>query len=270
MEVIIDMPMLDLNGSSLYYSVIGKGIPIVFIHPPLLTNSNFYYQKRELFREFQVITFDIRGHGNSQNSKIPITYNLIVADILCLLDHLKINKAVICGYSTGGSIVLEYLINASERALGGIIISGMSEVRDNLKDKISLGVTFANIEDFPILALAISWGNSNTKAMFNKLFQDALKGNPENIKQYYLYSLHYNCTDNLEKIELPVLLVYGKKDRQFSYYADLLQEKLPYTELKYIDNVKHQIPTKASYDVNNLIKRFIFAHNKTNIGETYL
>jgi pimeloyl-ACP methyl ester carboxylesterase len=50
-----------------------------------------------------MITFDIRGHGKSQYSNKPLTFPLIVEDIKLLLDHLEVEKAFICGYSTGGS-----------------------------------------------------------------------------------------------------------------------------------------------------------------------
>ena len=112
------MPMLDLDGISLYYTVKGKGIPIVFIHPPVLTSVNFKYQMDELSKKFKVITFDIRGHGRSKYSKQAITYQLIVEDIKHLLDHLEVKKAFICGYSTGGSISLEFLLSHGDRALG--------------------------------------------------------------------------------------------------------------------------------------------------------
>ncbi|MEJ9229904.1 alpha/beta hydrolase [Peribacillus butanolivorans] len=255
------MAMLDVDGISLYYTVKGNGIPIVFIHPPVLTSLNFKYQVEELSQKFKVITFDIRGHGRSQYSRSPVTYPLIVKDIKHLLDHLKVNKAFICGYSTGGSIVLEYLLNSSDRALGGIVIGGMSEVRDKyLKQKISLGISLANKDAVPILALSISWSNSNTQKLFNKMFNEALKGDARNIEQYYHYSLHYNCTHQLEKINLPILLVYGKKDKPFYPYAKLLHEKLPCKELKFIDHANHQIPTKAANDLNERIKHFIYTH----------
>ncbi|MGM0885778.1 MAG: alpha/beta fold hydrolase [Bacillota bacterium] len=256
------MPVLDVDGTSLYYSVRGKGVPIVFIHPPVLTSVIFEYQMEELSEEFKVITFDIRGHGRSQYSRQPVTYPLIIEDIKQLLDHLKIKKAMICGYSTGGSIVLEYLLSCADRALGGIVIGGMSEVRDKyLKQKISLGISLANKDAVPLLALSISWSNSNTIKLFNEMFNEALKGDARNIEQYYHYSLHYNCTHQLEKINLPILLIYGKKDKPLYHYANLLHEKLPCTELKFIDHVKHQIPTKATNDLNESIKHFI--HTQT-------
>jgi len=174
-------------------SVRGKRVPIVFIHPPVLTSVNFEYQVEELSEEFKVITFDIKGHGRSQYSRQPVTYPLIKEDIKHLLDHLKIKKAFICGYSTGGSIVLEFLLSCAVRSLGGIVIGGMSDVRDTLKQKVSLSISLAKKDAVPILALSISWSNSNTRKLFNKMFNEALKGDARNIEQYYLYSLHYTC-----------------------------------------------------------------------------
>lgn len=66
-------------------------------------------------------------------------------------------------------------------------------------------------------------------------------------------SLHYNCTHQLEKINLPTLLI----DKPMYRYAHLLHEKLPNTKLRFIDHVKHQIPTKAANELNDSIKHFI-------------
>ncbi|MDF2083759.1 alpha/beta hydrolase [Bacillus hominis] len=264
------MPMLNVDGSSLYYTVKGKGAPIIFIHPPVLTCVNFEYQIEELSQKFKVIAFDIRGHGRSQYSRQPISYPLIVEDIRRLLDHLGVKKAFICGYSTGSSVALEFLLTFAESALGGILIGGMSEVRDGyLKNKISLGVKLAKTGAVSFLALSISWGNSNTHKLFRKMFKEARKGNAQNIEQYYRYSLHYNCTNQLRNIELPVLLVYGKKDKSFYDHAKLLHGKLPCNELNFIDNIKHQIPTKAAKELNEMIKQFVFIHTEMNREETF-
>jgi pimeloyl-ACP methyl ester carboxylesterase len=252
------MPMLDVDGISLYYSVKGEGTPIVFIHPPLLTSANFRYQIEELSQSFKVITFDIRGHGRSLYSVQPITYPLIVEDIKRLLDHLGIPKAFLSGYSTGGSIVLEFLLTFPDLSLGGIVISGMSEVGDwYLKKRISFARILAKSRTVRFLASAISWGNANKHAMFKELFKEALKGDVRNIEQYYCYSLQYNCTNRLTSIDFPILLLYGTKDKSFHGYANLLHEKLPSSELKFLANEKHQLPTKAAKELNRMIRQFI-------------
>lgn len=253
--------MLDVDGVSLFYSENGKGVPIIFIHPPLLTSANFTYQIDELSQSFRVITFDIRGHGRSQYSSKPTTYPLIVKDMICLMDHLGIEKAFICGYSTGGTILLEFMLSYGDRAIGGIVISGMSEVSDlYLRQRISLAIKLAKPKTLSFLALSITWGNSDTKATNKLLYDEAIKGDTRNIKQYYQYSLSYNCTDQLEKIEQPILLVYGKKDKSFHRYANQLHEKLPRNELKFLSKKKHQIPTKAAFELNQMITDFIHHH----------
>lgn len=252
------VPILDVEGSSLYFEVKGEGIPLVFIHPPLMTSVNFVYQAEQLSKVYKVITFDIRGHGRSVYSKLAITYQLIVSDIVSILDYLGVDKAFICGYSTGGSVLLEFLLTNPDRALGGIVISGMSEVKDfYLKRRISLAVKLANKKAISVLALAISLGNSDTSHTFRTLYKDASYGDVRNIQQYFRYSLQYNCTSRLQAIDSPVLLVYGMKDKAFHQYARQLHEKLPHNELILLEKEKHQIPTKAADKLNEKIDRFI-------------
>ncbi|MBB4825212.1 pimeloyl-ACP methyl ester carboxylesterase [Sporosarcina luteola] len=259
------MPVTNIDGVDLYYHVRGKGIPIVFIHPPLLTSMNFIYQVNELSNHFKVIVFDIRGHGNSSFSEKRLTYPLISQDIKRLLDHLKIDQVFICGYSTGGSIALDFLLTYPNRSLGGILIGALSEVMDkSLRNKINLGVRLADWRALKVLALSVSSTNSNTRHLFRDLYSNAIKGKIENIKQYYQYSLQYNCTARLDQIKLPVLLLYGEKDRAFHRYAQLLQKKLPVNEYILIGDITHQLPTKAAGSVNNFIKKFISIHGAKN------
>lgn len=255
------MPYLDVEGTSLFYSVRGQGVPIVFIHPPLLSSTNFEPQSSRLSRDFKIITFDLRGHGKSEYSSVPIRYSRIARDIVYLLDELGLEKAYICGYSTGGTIALDFLINHADRALGGIVVSGMSEVRGPyLKKKIALGMSIANQGKMNLLASAVAWGNTNRMDMFLKMYKDARPGDARNIAQYYRYSIDYNCTNQLGGIQLPVCLVYGERDKTFHFYARLLNEKLPNRELTFIKGAKHQIPTKSADIFNGIVKNFIMRH----------
>jgi pimeloyl-ACP methyl ester carboxylesterase len=84
-------------------------------------------------------------YNNSKDyvSTQTVTYPLIVEDIKQIMDHLGVQKAFICSYSTGGSIALEFLLTAPERALGGIFVGGIfvggiSQVMDWRLKKITL------------------------------------------------------------------------------------------------------------------------------------
>jgi pimeloyl-ACP methyl ester carboxylesterase len=255
------LPTLKINGVNLYYQVKGNGIPIIFVHPPLLSSINFKYQIEGLSNKFKTIVFDIRGHGNSTFSDEPLTYPLISHDIKQILDHLNIDKALLCGYSTGGSIVLDFLLTYPGRASGGILLGAMSEVNDwSLKNRISLAAMLAKTKALDALAISICFGNSNNRKMFKDLYLDAKKGNIKNIEQYYRYSLIYNCTAQLNRIKHPVLSIYGEKDTGFHHYAHLINEKLPNNELVFIKKGKHQLPTKSAVEVNKLIYQFAKDH----------
>lgn len=256
------MPFLTNGDCRLYYTVQGQGTPILFIHPPLLTHFNFFNQTKKLSESFQIITFDIRGHGRSSYSRQPLTYPLIAEDMKRLLDHLRIRRAYICGYSTGGSIALEFLLSDPDRAYGAILISGLPEISDRpLIIQIHMAITLIRLKAMPLLSLLIFGGNMNTMASFWKMMREGRKGSSQNIEQYYRYSLSYNCTDQLEDIKTPVLLIYGRKDQGFFRYAQILHEKLPYNRLEWIKDVKHQIPTKAPEELNDLIRQFVRPQN---------
>ncbi|NUU62797.1 alpha/beta fold hydrolase [Paenibacillus agri] len=252
------MPHTLINGYNMHFKDCGKGTAIIFIHPPVLTSLNFQYQMK-LSANFRTLAFDIRGHGQSEASRKEITYPLITQDIRELMNRLKIEKAFICGYSTGGSVVLDFLLTCPERALGGIVIGGMSEVSDKkLRNKISRGRFFSQIGAVGVIAFSTAWSQGKLKlSLIRSLFNDARKANAKNAEQYYQYSLDYNCTAQLGKIQQPVLLVYGEKDTLFHPYAKLLKERLPKSELVFIKNSKHQIPTKAADELNELIELFI-------------
>lgn len=67
-----------------------------------------------------------------------------------------IEKALLCGYSTSVSVVLEFLLTCPERALGGILINGMSEVSDwMLRYKISLGCIFSKLGAVSTIAFPV-------------------------------------------------------------------------------------------------------------------
>lgn len=258
------MPMIKVRGAFLHVQVYGRGTPILFIHPPMLTGLNFIYQMQELSSDFQIITFDIRGHGHSTSSEgEPITYTLVAEDMVGILDKLGIEKVYIAGYSTGTGIALEFLLKYPERGLGLINISGMSEVSDwTLTKEIQLGAFLAGKGMTKLLAASISWSNSNDRELAIKLFRDSRNADPASVKQYYETSYKYRCTEDLWKISQPSLSVYGDQDLQFYKYAAKIHKGLPYDQLVYIRDGNHQLPTKSAIELNDLIKAFIYQHQK--------
>lgn len=71
-----------------------------------------------LARNFRVIALDYRGHGKSDKPHDPKAYGMEMArDVLRLMDHRKIARAHLVGYSLGGHIVAKLLTTSPERFL---------------------------------------------------------------------------------------------------------------------------------------------------------
>ncbi|MFC0211794.1 alpha/beta fold hydrolase [Paenibacillus chartarius] len=252
------MPFADINGTRLHYSITGSGLPVVFVHPPLLEGNSFVYQQEQLSDSYQVITFDIRGHGRSRYSELPVTFPLLARDICMLLEYLHIPKAYICGYSIGGAVALETILADPGRFYGGILLSAMSEVSDPvLRRSLQACVAAAKYRARRFLTAVITIGNANSFQTFRKLYRDSMKGDIRNQEQYYRQGLIYNCTVRLKDIHVPMLLLYGEKNFVFHKYANVLHRHLPFSSLQFIREAKHQLPTKWHSQTNERIRRWI-------------
>lgn len=107
----------EINGIDIYYEVYGEGNgdPVVLIHGGLSNGDHFVNQIPVLAEDREVIVMDSRGHGRSSFDETPISYEVMAADVLGLLDHLEIDKADLVGWSDGGIIGLEIAIHNPER-----------------------------------------------------------------------------------------------------------------------------------------------------------
>jgi pimeloyl-ACP methyl ester carboxylesterase len=111
----------DSKGVRIHYSTQGKGEPVVLIHG---VTVSFPLQwvlpgiASSLAKKYKVIGIDCRGHGRSGKPHDPKAYGCEMAeDVIRLLDHLKIPKAHVVGYSMGGFIALNLLANHPDRLL---------------------------------------------------------------------------------------------------------------------------------------------------------
>lgn len=253
------MPFANLKGTILNYEISGTGTPIVFIHSPLLTSEVFFYQKKQLSQHFQVITFDIRGHGSSRASERQLSIPLVAEDTRMLLDALGIEKVFLCGYSTGGMVVLEAMLKYPERFLGGIVVSGMSELSDvynKVRAWIACNLTGSDLL-MKLLSKAITNGNADNSSTYRQLYQSSLNDTANDVCMYFKQALSYTCTQRLRNIHHPMLLMYGQNDGSFHRYANLLHQGLPHSSLYFLKDAKHPIPVKSATRMNDLIRLWV-------------
>jgi 3-oxoadipate enol-lactonase len=100
------MLTVRVNGTDIAYADTGgDGPAVVLSHGYLMDHEMFDPQVRALAPEFRVITWDQRGFGGT-SAPGPFTYWDSARDVLGLLDHLGLDRAVLGGMSQGGFLSL--------------------------------------------------------------------------------------------------------------------------------------------------------------------
>src|SRR3954452_14273003 len=98
------MPYFEHSGLSFYYTEIGKGTPFIFQHG-LGGSSDQILKIYSPLSGIRLITFDFRGHGKTSMSGIKeLNFKTFADDVLALMDHLHLSKAIIGGISMGAGV----------------------------------------------------------------------------------------------------------------------------------------------------------------------
>lgn len=134
------MALFHSDAVSISYELHGEGRPILLVHG---FSSSFQRNWKNtgwvefLTRHgFQVIGLDVRGHGASEKRYRPEDYTTaaLSGDVLKLMDHLRLARADLMGYSMGGGIALQLAMDHPERVrklvVGGVADAILRGARD--------------------------------------------------------------------------------------------------------------------------------------------
>jgi pimeloyl-ACP methyl ester carboxylesterase len=92
---------------------------------------------KALAKDYQVIALDVRGHGGSGKPKEEAAYGMeMMEDVVRLLDHLKIQKAHMAGYSMGGMIIMKLITRHPDRVQSAVL-GGMGWLRQGSLPQLS-------------------------------------------------------------------------------------------------------------------------------------
>jgi triacylglycerol esterase/lipase EstA (alpha/beta hydrolase family) len=121
----ISYETFEANGVKIRYFVEGDGEPVVLIHG-LYSSADLNWKipgtVTMLAKNHKVIALDLPGHGGSDKPEKEEAYGAQMSeDVILLLDHLKIKKAHIVGYSLGGMITLKLIADHPDRVLSGTL-----------------------------------------------------------------------------------------------------------------------------------------------------
>ncbi len=132
------MPTISANGIETYYEVHGDGFPLVLVHGGFVDSRMWQPQVEHFSDRYQVIHYDLRGHGQTGGtveSKYSIA--LFADDLKALLDALGLERVILCGLSLGGMIAQSFAVQFTERLSALILADTAVSVSLTWSDKFT-------------------------------------------------------------------------------------------------------------------------------------
>jgi pimeloyl-ACP methyl ester carboxylesterase len=234
----------------------GKGRPVVLIPGWPLSDEMYEYQYNDLINsKFRVIGITLRGFGQSSKPYGLYDYNVHARDIKKVLDHLDVKKAVLGGFSMGGSIAIRYISlykgsHVSKLALFGAAAPIWTQRTDfpyNLPVKAVDALIKMNYKDRPKLLSDFAKIFSATPTSLNKGMGSWLNGICLSASSYATAQCLIALRDtdlrkDLEKIKIPTLILHGKKDKICSFdLAEQMKAGISDSQLIPFENSGHSL-----------------------------
>lgn len=254
--------------NEIQYTTTGNGPAIVFIHGGGADQHMWRPQALKLAKDFQVITYDIRGHRESSHED---NERYDIQDLKAILDQSGIDKAYITGLSLGAMIAVDFVLDYPEYVDKLVLMSpGLAGVQEQdmnyLGPIIELGqalqkndvaraadivekITFYGSGDRPLPGSMDSTVRYIRKA-FTRYIESGNFTRPPKLKET-------TPADRLREITAQTLIINGDKDAAYiDNNIKVLQEKLPDSKLVTIPDAAHLVNIEASETVNDLLTQF--------------
>ncbi|MEU0127825.1 alpha/beta hydrolase [Streptomyces sp. NPDC006289] len=251
----------SIDGTSIYYKDWGPrdAQPVMFHHGWPLSGDDWDSQMLFfLAHGYRVIAHDRRGHGRSGQSATGHDMDTYAADVTAVVEALDLRDAVHIGHSTGGGEVARYVARAEPgRVAKAVLVSSVPPVM--VRSASNPGGLPIEVFDGFRASLAANRAQfyievpSGPFYGFNRPGAEVSQGLIDNWWRQGMQgaaNAHYECikafsetdfTEDLKKIEVPVLVAHGTDDQIVPYEdaGPLSAELLPNGRLKSYEGYPH-------------------------------
>jgi pimeloyl-ACP methyl ester carboxylesterase len=249
------MPTEVLNSFEIGYEASGDGPAVLFTHGYQASAAMWDAQRDGLADAYRVITWDIRGHGASGIDDDPSRYSqeLMLGDMLALLDHLRVDRAVLVGHSLGGFASLRFLLAHPERVRGLVLFGSGPGFRDpeargkwnEMADRFAGGVEAKGLDILQRAGREVSEAKHRSATALAHAARGILKQHDSKVM------------DALGEISVPTLVIVGTEDKQFIGSSEYMAKKIPGAELAWIEGAAHAANMEEPQAFNQALRAFL-------------
>jgi len=265
------MPKVQANHIELYYEIHGEDQPLVLISGLGYSLWQWHRMVPILADDFQVITFDNRGVGQSDKPEGPYTVQMLAADTVGLLGALGIEKAIVVGHSMGGfiaqAIALDFprwvakLVLCSTNFGGPHHVPVTAEAMKVLTDVTSDPLT--RFKNGLVVSTAPGWVEKNPELI--KSWVEWRVANPIEPAAYQaqlaiglsLLPEAAAFESRLPQIKVPTLILFGEYDQVVpSANANLLAKQIAGSQIFILPDAGHFFPIEVPEAASRAIIEF--------------
>ena len=260
----------EFDNRQMGYQKTGTGPDVILLHGFGEDHNIFNSTVTALEKNYTVYTPDLPGTGMSsiQSNTFPLNFSIeyLAESIAALIDHEKINNAILLGHSMGGytTMTLANKYPKHLKAFGLLHSTALPDTPLKIENRLR-GISF--IEKMGAASFlettAPNLFGSHTKETNPSIVADFIKTLPEFsnetlIAYYHAMMARTNLTDVLEVTNLPVLFVLGSQDIAVALEDTLPQTKMPNTAYLYVlENCGHMGMLEHPTLFNNAVLDFL-------------
>ncbi len=256
-----------LNGCRLHYSLTRSENPdapvTVLLHGWGCDGNIFSFLEREITQNSTVLTLDFPGHGMSAEPPEPWGVPEYTAQLIALLEELKLTKVNIVAHSFGGRVALE-LASSCPDLVDRLVITGGAGLRkqpteEQKKRQAAYKRKNALLEKLKKLPLLGKLAEALQTKLRNKYGSpDYIKLN-ENMRKTFVKVINYDQAHLLERITASTLLIWGSADTETPLWMGQQMEKtIPDAALITFDGRGHFAFAEEWQRFIIIVKQFFF------------
>jgi len=254
------------------YKVFGQGETVVLVHGSMGSKEQWRPLATELSKEFQVVTFDLLGYGQSPWPASPPSYCLADESqhLLFILDQIQSGDAPyhLVGHSYGGAVALAHACHFREHIKSLTLIEPMSYhllPKDHpllLGSQMMIQELTADIEKGNAISAARKfidlWMAPGSFDRRGEQEQEILaKGVKKMVFDFYSAASEPISPEDISDLTMPLCLITGKKSPPYSIsISEVVAEAVRQRQLHHVEG-GHFAPFTHGPSVNPHIAKFL-------------
>ena len=253
------MARARLNGIEIEYEESGDGPAMLLSHGYGATYRMWEGQRAALRDRHRVIAWSMRGHGHTESPADPTRYSeeLTVADMKALLDHCRVERAVVGGLSLGGYMSLAFYLRHPDMVRALVICDSGPGYRNAAARMEWNERAHRRAEAFEARGLGELAGRSR-EARDAAAHHGSAQG-LAHAARGMLAQRDARVIDGLPSIGVPTLIVVGDRDEPFVAPCQYMAKKIPGARLEVIPDAGHASNLDQPAIFNRVVGDFLDA-----------